>query len=87
MKILSDHGYILCSNSITRANECFELIEEQLPKRISMPFVAYKILEQIVSGKEKFVLNYFGLQVPQGSVAKHAEKWEQMLRQFDAQTQ
>ena len=84
VKILSDHGCILSSDSITRANECFELIEEQLPKRISMPFVAYKILEQIVSGEEKFVLNYFGLQVPQGSAAKHAEKWEQMLRQFDA---
>ena len=86
MKLLSDHRHTLSCETIVKANEFFETIEEQLPKRISMPFVAYKILGQIVqSGEESYTLNYFWLQVPQSSVAKHAEKWEHMLRQFDAQ--
>ena len=85
VKILSDKGHTqLSSETIVTANERFEGIEEQLPKRISMPFVAYKILKKIVrSAEEKFILNYFWLQVPQSSVAKHAEKWQHMLRQFD----
>ena len=84
VKILSGYGHTLSCETIVRANEFFEGIEEQLPKRISMPFVAYKILEKIVqSAEEKYVLNYFWLQVPRGSVAKHANKWEHMLRQFD----
>ena len=86
MKLLSKNGHTLSCETIAKANEFFEAIEEQLPKRISMPFVAYKILGQIVqSEEEKYILNYFWLQVPQGSVAKYVEKWEHMLRQFDAQ--
>ena len=85
VKPLSERGYTLSCETIVKANEFFQVIEEQLPKRISMPFVAYHILGQIVhSVEEKHILNYFWLQVPQGSVAKHAEKWEHMLRQFDA---
>ena len=58
--------------TIQQANEFFDGIEEQLPKRISMPFVAFKILEQIVkSEEERYIRNYFWLQVPQGSVEKH----------------
>ena len=80
-KIISANRHTLSCETIAKANEFFEIIEEQLPKRISMPFVAYKILEQIVqSAEEKYVLNYFWLQVPQSSVAKHTEKWEQMLK-------
>ena len=83
-KILSANGHTLSSETLAAANEFFEAIEEQLPKRISMPFVTYKILGKILqSAEEKYVLNYFWLQVPKGSVAKHAEKWERMLRQFD----
>ena len=33
---------------IQRANETFKFIEEHLPARISMPFVAYMILKEIV---------------------------------------
>ena len=85
MKLLSENGYTLSCETKVKANELFELIEEHLPKRISMPFVAYQILGQIVqSDEEKHILNYFWLQVPQGSVAKHKEKWEHMLREFDA---
>ena len=62
----------------------FEVIGEYLPKRISMPFVAYQILGPVVKpGEEKYILNYFWLQVPQGSAQKHTEKWNQMLREFD----
>ena len=86
VEILSKRGHTLSYETIAKANEFFETIEEQLPKRISMPFVAYKLLEPCVqTGEEKYVLNYFWLQVPQSSVAKHKEKWEQMMRQFDAQ--
>ena len=85
VKILSKNGHTLSCETIVKANEFFEAIEEQLPKRISMPFVAYQVLGQIVqSGEEHFILNYFWLQVPRSSVAKHAEKWEHVLRQFDA---
>ena len=85
VEILSKRGHTLSCETIAKANEFFETIEEQLPKRISMPFVAYKLLEPCVQpGEEKYVLNYFWLQVPQSSVAKHKEKWEHMLRQFDA---
>ena len=80
VKLLSANGHTLSCETIAQANEFFEAIEEQLPKRISMPFVAYQILGQIVqSEEEKYILNYFWLQVPQSSVAKHAEKWEHML--------
>ena len=85
MKLCSESGYTLSCETIQQANEFFDGIEEQLPKRISMPFVAFKILLQIVkSEEERYILNYFWLQVPRGSVEKHAEKWAHMLRQFDA---
>ena len=41
-------GYQLSHETVRRANECFDFIEEHLPSRISMPFVAYKILKEIV---------------------------------------
>ena len=85
-KIITTNRHILSFESINKANEIFERIEEYLPKRISTPFVAYKILSNVVqSAEEKYVLNYFLLQVPQKSVAKHTCKWNEMLRQFDAQ--
>ena len=86
VEILSKRGHVLSYETIEKANEFFESIEEQLPKRISTPFVAFQILRHVVQLKEeKYILNYFRLQVPQSSVRKHAEKWEHMLRQFDAQ--
>ena len=91
VKICSEQGYTLSSETIERANEFFAGIEEHLPKRISMPFVAFKIFEKSVkSMKEWFILGYFWVQVPQCSVAKHEEKWKHMLRKFgvvEAQTQ
>ena len=84
-KIITSNGHIMSFESINYANEIFERIEEYLPKRISTPFVAYKILSNVVqSAEEKYVLNYFWLQVPQNAVAKHICKWNDMLRQFDA---
>ena len=84
-KIIITNGHTLSFETIKNANEIFERIEEYLPKRISTPFVAYKILSNVVqSAEEKYVLNYFWLQVPQKAVAKHIGKWNDMLRQFDA---
>ena len=84
-KIITTNGHKLSFETINKANEIFERIEEYLPNRISTPFVAYKILSNVVqSSEEKYVLNYFWLQVPQKAVAKHTCKWNDMLRQFDA---
>ena len=74
----------MSDRTVQSAKESFDAIEAQLPKRISMPFVAFKILEQIVKKEERFLLGYFWVQVPEVSVQKHNEKWESMLRQFDA---
>ena len=84
VKILSDSGHTLSCETIAKANEMFKVIEEYLLKRISMSFVVYQILGPIVqSEEEKRILNYFWLQVPQGSVKNHTDKWNQMLREFD----
>ena len=84
-KIITTNGHTLSFETINKTNEIFERIEEYLPKRISTPFVAYKILSNVVqSAEEKYVLNYFWLQVPQNAVAKHICKWNDMLGQFDA---
>ena len=83
VKLLSANGHTLSCETIAKANESFKTIEKQLPKRISMPFVAYKILEQSMQpGEEHFILNYFWLQVPRSSVAKHTEKWKRMLSEL-----
>ena len=85
LKICNQHGHNLSDETIQRTNETFQFIEEHLPTRISMPFVAYKLLKEIVpNGSQHVILNYFWLQVPQSSVGKHEEKWQNMLRQFDA---
>ena len=81
MAICQRAGRQLSNETVKQANERFDLIEESLPKRISMPFVAFKIFEEIVpQGPEYYILNYFWLQVPKGSVAKHEEKWKNMRR-------
>ena len=82
-KIITANGHILSFETINNANEIFERIEEYLPKRISTPFVAYKILSNVVqSAEEKYVLNYFWLQVPQKALAKHTGKWNDMLQKL-----
>ena len=85
LRICNQNGHNLSDETIKRTNETFQFIDAKLPTRISMPFVAYKILKEIFpEGPEHVILNYFWLQVPQGSVRKHEEKWQNMLRQFDA---
>ena len=82
-KIITTNGHILSFENIRMANEIFEAIEEYLPTRISMPFVAYQILGNIVqSAEEKYVLNYFWLKVPEKAVAKNICKWNEMLQHF-----
>ena len=53
VKILADFGHPVSSETLVTANEFFEGIEEQLPKRISMPFVAYKLLKKILQPGEE----------------------------------
>ena len=84
LRLLAGQRYTVSDATVQSAKEAFDAIEAQMPKRISMPFVAFKILEQIVPQEERFLLDYFLVQVPEGSVKKHNEKWESMLRQFDA---
>ena len=85
MTICNRAGYQLSHETVQRANDAFDIIEEHLPGRISMPFTVYKILKEIVpEGPEHYILNYFWLQVPRTSVAKHEEKWQNMLRKFAA---
>ena len=85
MAICSRAGYQPSPETVQRANEAFDILAKHLPARISMPFMAYKILKDIVpTGAEHYILNYFWLQVPKTSVAKHEEKWQNMMRQFDA---
>ena len=85
MAICNRAGYQLSHETVQRAHEAFDSIAEYLPKRISMPFMVYKILKEIVpEGQERYILNYFWLQVPRTSLAKHEEKWQNMLRKFDA---
>ena len=85
LKICDQNGHKLSDETIQRTNETFQFIEEHLPTRILMPFVAYMILKAILpEGPEHFILNYFWLQVPQSSVQKHEEKWQNMLAKFDA---
>ena len=85
LKICNQRGHNLSNEMIQKVHETFNFIEENLPTRISMPFVAFMILKEIVpEGPEHYILNYFWLQVPQGSVRKHEEKWSNMLAKFDA---
>ena len=82
-KMITTNGHTLSFETINKANEIFERIEEYLPKRISLPFVAYQILGHVVqSAEEKYVLNYFWLQVSQNAVAKHICKWNDMLQKL-----
>ena len=85
LRICHQHSHNLSEETIKRVNKIFQFIEEHLPTRISMPFVAYMILKEIApEGPEHYILNYFWQQVPQGSVRKHEEKWQNMLAKFDA---
>ena len=85
VRILEDHNYTVSAETVQSAKEAFDALEAAMPKRISMPFVAFKILEHIVPQEERFLLGYFLMQVPESSVQKHNEKWESILRQFDAE--
>ena len=85
VRILAGQNYTVSDETVQSAKEAFNAVEAAMPKRISMPFVAFKILEPIVKPEERFLLGYFSRQVPEGSVRKHEEKWNSLLRQFDAE--
>ena len=46
--ICHQRGHNLSDETVQRTNETFQFIDEYLPTRISMPFVAYMILKDIV---------------------------------------
>ena len=74
----------LSPQQIQQANDSFNAIEEYLPERISLPFVVYKILNEMITDPEqRRIVTYFERQVPQGSLWKHKEKWQTILRKFD----
>ena len=83
LRLLAHKNYTVSDETVHSAKESFDAVEAAMPKRISMPLVAFKILEPIVKQEERFLLGYFLVQVPEGSVQKHEEKWNSLLRQFD----
>ena len=84
VRLLAGQNYTVSAETVQSAKEAFNAVEAAMPKRNSMPFVAFKILEKIVKPEERFLLGYFSMQVPEGSVQKHEEKWNSLLQQFDA---
>ena len=57
LKICNQKGYNLSFELIQQANDSFNIIEKHLPEKISMPFVAYKILKEIVpTGPEHYIV-------------------------------
>ena len=85
LRICRQCGHNLADETVHRVYKTFQFIEEYLPTRISMPFVAFKILKEIVpEGTERYILNYVWLQVPKSSVQKHEERWQNMQAKFDA---
>ena len=85
LRLLARQNYTVSDKTVQSAKEAFDAVEAAMPKRISMPFVAFKLLEKIVKPEERFLLGYFFMQVPEGSVRKHEEKWASLLQQFDGE--
>ena len=73
-------GALLCTNQISQALDTFAFIESYLPKRISYPFVAYKILDCILpQGKQRLILTYLENEIPQSTRHKHERTWNYLL--------
>ena len=65
-------GALLSTDQITQAIDTFAFIENYLPKRISYPFVAYKILDCILPhAKQRLILAYLENEIPQSTKHKH----------------
>ena len=61
-------GAQLSTDQISQALDTFAFIESYLPKRISYPFVAYKILDCILpQGKQRLILAYLENEIPQST--------------------
>ena len=70
----------LSSDQITQAHDTFAFIESYLPKRISYPFVAFKILDNILpQGQQRMILAYLELEIPRATRHKHERTWDYML--------
>ena len=70
----------LSTDQITQTLDTFAFTESYLPKRISYPFVAYKILDSILlQGKQHLILVYLENKIPRASKHKHERTWNYML--------
>ena len=70
----------LSADQIAQGHDTFAFIESYLPKRISYPFVAYKILDSIfLQGKQRLILNYLYYKIPRATRYKHERTWNYML--------
>ena len=73
-------GALLSTDQISQALDTFAFIESYLLKRISYPFVAYKILDCILpQGKQRLFLVYLENEIPQSTRHKHERTWNYML--------
>ena len=70
----------LSTDQISQALDTFAFIESYLPKRISYPFVVYKILDCILpQGKQRLFLAYLENEIPQSTRHKHERTWNYLL--------
>ena len=70
----------LSADQIAQAHDTFTFIESYLPKRISYPFVAFKILDSILpQGKQRLILVYLKNEIPRATRYKHERTWNYML--------
>ena len=73
-------GALLSNDQISQTIDTFAFIESYLSKRISYPFVAYKILDCILpQGKQRLILAYLENEIPQSTRHKHERTWNYML--------
>ena len=71
---------LLSTDQIIQTLDTFAFIESYLPKRISYPFVAYKILDCLLpQGKQRLFLVYLENEIPQSTRHKHDRTWNYML--------
>ena len=70
----------LSADQIAQAHEIFAFIESFLPKRISYPFVAFKILDIVLPlGKQRGIRIYLKNKIPRNTKLKHERTWNYML--------
>ena len=75
-------GFVLSADTIQLAREFFAEVEPNLPRNISLAFVAFMIFQKIAKDNEWFILKYFLMLIPPSSMARYEVAWEDMLRHY-----